>query len=110
MFTPQGCWQDVKNVLKCDWLLRFMKVMLLIFHCSENVFCLIGRVARVGEGHRLAAKRRAWFRREEERREDSRRAQWAVNMVWRGVFRGKGNFVTSTLLKQITSDQNIHQK
>ena len=59
---------------------------------KANSACLIGRVARVGEGHRLAAKRRAWFRREEERR-DSRRAHWAVNVVGRGVFRGRGNFV-----------------
>ena len=63
---------------------------------KANSACLIGRVARVGEGHRLAAKRRAWFRREEERREDSRRAHWAVNVVGRGVFRGRGNFVTGT--------------
>ena len=30
--------------------------------------CLHGRVARVGEGHRAAAKRRAWVREEGERR------------------------------------------
>ena len=30
---------------------------------KANSACLIGRVARVGEGHRLAAKRRALFRR-----------------------------------------------
>ena len=29
--------------------------------------CLLGRVARVGEGHRAAAKRREWVRREDER-------------------------------------------
>ena len=57
---------------------------------------MIGRVARVGEGHRLAAERRAWFRREEEKREDARRAHWAVNVVGRGVFRVRGNFVTVT--------------
>ena len=28
---------------------------------KANSASLIGRVARVGEGHRLAAKRRAWF-------------------------------------------------
>ena len=57
---------------------------------------MIHRVGRVGEGHRLAAKRRAWFSREEERREDSMRAHWAVNVIGRGVFRGRGNFVTGT--------------
>ena len=33
---------------------------------KANSACLIGRVAKVGEGHRLAAKRRARIRREEE--------------------------------------------
>ena len=60
---------------------------------KANSASLIGRVAS-GEGHRLAARRRTWFRREEERREDSRRAHCAVNVVGRGVFRGRGNFVT----------------
>ena len=36
--------------------------------------CLLGRVARLGEGHRLAAKRRVWVRREEEIREEASRA------------------------------------
>jgi hypothetical protein len=30
--------------------------------------CLLGRVARVGEEHRQAARRRAWIKREGERR------------------------------------------
>ena len=38
--------------------------------------CLLDRVSRVGEGHRMAAKRRAWVKREEERMEDERRAYW----------------------------------
>jgi hypothetical protein len=54
---------------------------------------LIGRVARVGEGNRQAARRRAWVRQEEECREEARRAHWAVNVVGRGVHRGRGNFV-----------------
>ena len=51
--------------------------------------CLLGRVARVGEGFRLAAKRREWVKREEERREEARRAHWAANVRERGVFRGQ---------------------
>ena len=43
--------------------------------------CLIGRVARVGEGHRLAARRRAWVRKEDERREDASRAHWHANVI-----------------------------
>ena len=54
--------------------------------------CLLGRVARVGEGHRLAAKRRKWIRREEDRREETRRAHWAANVVEMGVFRGRAKF------------------
>ena len=60
---------------------------------KANSACLIGRVARVGEGHRLAARRRVWVRQEEERREEARRAHWAVNVVGRGVHRGRGSFV-----------------
>jgi hypothetical protein len=55
--------------------------------------CMIGRVARVGEGRRRAARRRAWVRREEDRREEARRVHWAVNVVGRGVHRGRGSFV-----------------
>ena len=54
--------------------------------------CLLGRVSRVGEGLRLAAKRREWVSWEEDRREESRRAHWAANVVERGVFRGRGQF------------------
>ena len=55
--------------------------------------CLLGRVARVGEGHRLAAKRREWVKREEDRREEARKAHWVANVVERGVFRGRGQFI-----------------
>jgi hypothetical protein len=55
--------------------------------------CLLGRVARVGEGHRLAAKRREWVRRDDERREEARKAHWAANVRERGVFRGRGQFI-----------------
>ena len=38
--------------------------------------CLIGRVARMGEGHRQAAKRRAWVLREEDIRDEASWAHW----------------------------------
>ena len=41
-----------------------------------------------GEGHRAAAKRREWVRREGERREDAMKAHWVANVRERGVFRG----------------------
>ena len=37
--------------------------------------CLLDRVSRVGEGHRQVARRRAWVKREEERR-----AYWHANV------------------------------
>ena len=42
--------------------------------------CLLDRVSRVGEGHRMAAKRRAWVKREEERMEEERRAYWNASV------------------------------
>ena len=55
--------------------------------------CLLGRVSRVGEGHRAAAKRREWVRRENERREDSMKAHWIANVRERGVFIGRGQLI-----------------
>ena len=51
--------------------------------------CLLDRVARVGEEHRQAAKRRAWVKREEERMQEERRAYWHANVRTRGVLRGQ---------------------
>ena len=59
---------------------------------KANSACLLGRVARLGEGHRQAAKRRVWVRREEERREEERRAHWMANIRGRGIIRGGGEF------------------
>ena len=56
--------------------------------------CLLGRVARVGEEHRQAARRRAWIKRDGERRDEESRAHWVANVQGRGFFRGRGNFVT----------------
>ena len=59
--------------------------------------CLIGRVAMVGEGHRLSARRRAWGRREDERREDASRAHWHANVIGRGSLGQKGSLLTNYL-------------
>ena len=45
---------------------------------------LLDRVSRVGEEHRLAAKRRAWLKREEEMKEDERKAFWHAHVKARG--------------------------
>ena len=51
--------------------------------------CLLGRLARVGEGHRAAARRRAWAKREGERLEDERRAHWRAHIQGRSVMSGE---------------------
>ena len=51
--------------------------------------CLLGRLAKVGEAHRAAAKRRAWAKREGERLEEERRAHWRAHVQGRGVMRGE---------------------
>ena len=56
--------------------------------------CLLGRVARMGEGHRLAAKRRQWVMREDELRQETNRAHWLTNIRGRGIIRGGGEFIT----------------
>ena len=61
---------------------------------KANSACLIGRVARMGEGHRLAAKRRAWVKRDQEMREEASKAHWLANIRGRGVHRGGGEFIS----------------
>ena len=51
---------------------------------KANSACLLDRAARIGEGHRQAAKRRAWAKREEERMQEERRAFWHANVRGRG--------------------------
>ena len=50
---------------------------------------LLGRLAKVGGGHRAAARRRAWAKREGERLEEERRAHWRAHIQGRGVMRGE---------------------
>ena len=47
----------------------------------------------MGEGHRAAAKRREWVKREEERRKDAVKAHCNANARERGVFRGMGQLI-----------------
>ena len=61
---------------------------------KANSACLIGRVARLGEGHRLAARRRVWAQREQDMREEAARAHWLANIKGRGIIRGGGSFIT----------------
>ena len=54
--------------------------------------CLLGKVSKLGDGHRQAAKQRAWAKHENDRREAAMRAHWAANVLGRGVNRN-GRFV-----------------
>ena len=54
-----------------------------------NSGCLLGRLGKVGEAHRGAARRRAWALREEERLQEERRAHWRAHVQGRGVTRGE---------------------
>ena len=42
--------------------------------------CLLVKVSKVGDGHRQAAKRRAWAKFENDKREVSMRAHWMANV------------------------------
>ena len=44
----------------------------------QGCVCLLGKVSKLGEGTRQAAKRRVWGKHEEERRKAARRAYWSV--------------------------------
>ena len=50
--------------------------------------CLLGRLSKVGEGHRWAAKRRAWAKREEDRLRSERKAHWHAYIRGRGLVEG----------------------
>ena len=65
-------------------ILAGLRRVLSMTAAKANSSCLLDRVSRVGEEHRQAAKRRAWVRREEERR-----AYWHANVRGRGVLRGE---------------------
>ena len=54
--------------------------------------CLLGKVSKLGDGHRQAAKRRAWAKHENDKRVAAMRAHWAANVLGRGVNRN-GRFV-----------------
>ena len=58
---------------------------------KANSACLLDRVARIGEEHRQAAKRRAWAKSEEERVKEERKAYWQAYVRGGGLAR-RGDF------------------
>ena len=52
---------------------------------------LLNRLAMLGPGARMAAKRREWTRRQEELMQAERQVQWAANVNGRGA-PGRGQF------------------
>ena len=61
---------------------------------KANSRCLISRVAKIGNGHQQAAKRRVWAKREEEKRIEEAKCHWLANIRGRGIFRDLGEFIT----------------
>ena len=59
---------------------------------KANSACLLSRVAKIGDGHRLAAKRRVWARGEVEKRQEEAKSHWLANIRGRGLFRSLGEF------------------
>ena len=51
--------------------------------------CLLGRIEKVGESHRMAAKRRAWALKESDRHRQERKSHWTAHVQGRGVIRGE---------------------
>ena len=51
--------------------------------------CLIGRIEKVGESNRMAAKRRAWALKESDRHRQERKSHWTAHVQGRGVIRGE---------------------
>ena len=110
-----GAWQEESKDLhglldllagaKVSWLglargregTEWEKVMILSGYCRilSNTAAralsssLLGRLARIGEGHRAAAHRRAWAKQEGERLEEERKAYWRAHVQSRGVMRGE---------------------
>ena len=51
--------------------------------------CLLGRIEKVGESNRMAAKRRAWALKESDRHRQERKSHWTAHVQGRGVIRGE---------------------
>ena len=51
----------------------------------------------MGEGHRMAAKRREWVRRAEDMREEARKAHGVANVVERACSGGGGSAILNIL-------------
>ena len=70
-------------------ILAGLRRVLSMTAAKAHSSCLMDRVARVGECHRQAAKRRAWMKREEERMQEERAHFWHANVRTRGLTRGQ---------------------
>ena len=55
--------------------------------------CLLSRLGVLGQGPKMAAKRREWVQRQDRIQREERRAQWIANVRGRGIVR-RGQFLT----------------
>ena len=76
---------------KAIHLSQFRRRVSLVAAKAQSA-CLIGRVSKVGESFRQAAKRRKWIEREEERMKAERRTFWHANVCELGLSR-RGQFI-----------------
>ena len=73
-------------------ILSGLRRQLSLAAAKANSACLMDRVARIGEDHRQAAKRRAWAKLEENRVLEERKAYWQAYVRGGGLSR-RGDFV-----------------
>ena len=66
-----------------------------MYGVSDDVMASRKRIAKMGDGHRLTAKRRAWRKRREERQEAAM-AHLLANRKDKGILRSPGEFVISS--------------
>ena len=73
LMSPSSCFSEIQTM---SWQLK-------------------KRIAKMGDGHRLRAKRRAWRKRGEERQEATL-AHLLANIKDKGILRSFGEFVISS--------------
>ena len=66
-----------------------------MYGVSDDVMAAKKRIAKMGDGYRLRAKRRAWRKRGEERQEATM-AHLLANIKDKGILRSPGEFVISS--------------
>ena len=75
--------------MKGLFILAGLRRVLSLASAKANSSCLNDLVFKMGEATRLAAKRRAWVKREEDRLKREGRSYWHANLGERGTRGGQ---------------------